>query len=149
MTSTTCTHYRIKHTLHAHWAAHFRAIADTVTDIPADHARLYRATADRLDPWATTRDLIPGAPACDEAKVWHLVTRALRERRVPPTSAMPTFVAYRGTVLMQFVSWPNFAVSSDALRWNGYLLHRAPEQAGDYCTWAIAVPRRPRSASPS
>ena len=151
MPSTTThqetSHYRMKHTLHAHWAAHFRAIADTSPGLPADHARIYRATADHLDPWATARDLIPGAPVCDEADVWQLANKALRARRVPPPAAMPTFAAYRGTVLMQFVSWPNFAVSSDALRWNGYRLIKAPERTGAFSTWAIAVPGRPRSAS--
>ena len=151
MTSTTTprplTHYRAKHTLHAHWAARFRAIADTSPDLPADHARIYRATADHLDPWASARDLLPGAPVCDEADVWQLANRALRARRVPPADAMPTFAPYRGTVLMQFVSWPNYIVSADALRWNGYRLIKAPERAGDYGTWAIAVPGRPRIAS--
>ena len=144
MTSTiTSPHhpYRQKSTLHAHWAARFRAIADTHPAIPADHARIYRATADHLDPWATTRDLIPGAPVCDQAKVWDQVTLALRTRRVPPADAMPTFAPYSGTVLMQFVSWPNFDVSDYALRGIGCRLFRAPGWASDYGTWAIAVPR--------
>ena len=133
--------YRQKHTLHAHWAAQFRAIATTTADIPDNHARIYRATADHLDPWASARDLIPGAPVCDEAKVWEQVNLALRMRRVSPADAMPTFVAYGGTVLMEFVSWPNFAVCDDALRGIGCRLFRAPGWAYDYGTWAIAVPR--------
>ena len=143
--SQTYTPYRSTHAVTAHWAARFRAIAAHADGIPEDHALIYRAVADALDPWATARDLIPGAPSCEDVRVWRWVNQALRERRVPPEAAMPIFSVYGGTVLMHFVSWPNYDVCARALRRRGYALLPAPKMPQHDDTWAIAVPRQPHA----
>jgi len=121
------------------WALHLRTIATEDTFANPMHTRIYRAIADDLNPWAQPCPDLPPVSHADYATVMSLVYRALTERGVSASRGVLESLDYRGTVILHFASWPNYAVSHDLLRRKGIFLHKAPNEVADYGTWAVAT----------